>query len=168
MKYFAGCKTIEDVKQRYRELAKKLHPDCGGNAEDFKRMSAEYTEAFERYKNIHINAAGETYTKETTETPERFAEIINRIIGLDGIHIEIIGSWIWLTGSTLIYKDTIKAAGFWWSKTKQAWYWNGETTKTKRRGRYNMTQLRERWGSQEITGDKEMHRTIYFDSQPAH
>ena len=150
MKYFAGCKTIEDVKKKYRELAKKLHPDCGGNAEAFKAMQAEYTEAFNRYKNIHETADGETYEKETDETPEMFADLINSLMHMEGVHIEIIGSWIWLTGNTMIYKEDIKHAGFWWSKTKQAWYYNGSKQKSRRRGRYSMDELRNKWGSEEI------------------
>ena len=41
--YFKGCSTKADLKRRYRQLCKKLHPDCpGGNAESFKIMIAEY------------------------------------------------------------------------------------------------------------------------------
>ena len=156
--YFKDCRTCEDVKQMYKKWAKQLHPDCGGDAEKFKAMSAEYEKAFEAYKNIHVNAEGETYQKETTETPEQYAEIINKIIHFDGVHVEIIGSWIWLTGNTMLYKDEIKAAGFWWSKTKKAWYYNGDDKKTRRRGRYNMEELRNRWGSVEV--EKEEQRKL--------
>lgn len=167
MTYFKNCRTIEDVKKAYRELAKKLHPDCGGDAEAFKVMMNEYKIAFEKYKNIHTNFEGETYEKETTETPEQFADIINKVIHFEGVTVEIIGSWVWLSGATMLYKDEIKAAGFWWSKSKKAWYWNGETTKTKRRGRYKLDELRNRWGSQEIT-EKEKQPRLSFEFEPAH
>lgn len=147
MKYFKDCQTIEDVKQEYKRLAKQLHPDCGGDAEEFKRMQADYQTAFKRYKNLHRNMEGETYEKETQETPEEFAEIINKVIHFEGVVCEVIGAWVWLSGNTMIYKDAIKAAGFWWSKSKKAWYWNGDKEKTKRRGRYSMNQLRERYGT---------------------
>jgi len=152
MKYFTSCKTIEDVKKVYHQEAKRLHPDAGGNAADFREMMAEYKIIFERLKNIHTNSKGETYTKEeeTTETPEEYANIINSIIKMQGVKIEIIGTWIWCTGNTRAYAEDLKGAGFWWSKTKKAWYHNGSTTYKKRRGRYSMNQLRSRWGSQEI------------------
>lgn len=153
-KWFTDCHTCEDVKQTYKRLAKQLHPDCGGDAESFKAMSAEYERAFEAFKNIHTNAEGETYEKESTETPERFKDIIDKVIHFDGVNVEIIGSWVWLTGNTMIYKDEIKAAGFWWSKSKHAWYWNGSTEKTKRRGRYSMEGLRNKWGTQEVKEDE--------------
>ena len=154
MKYFRECRTIEDVKRVYRELAKKLHPDCGGDAEAFKSMQAEYTEAFNRLKNIHTTQTGETYEKETTETPEQFADIINKVIHFDGVTVEIIGSWIWLTGNTMIYREEIKKTGFWWSKSKQAWYYNGSDKKTRRRGRYSMDGLRDHWGAQEVKAEE--------------
>ena len=34
--------TQEDIKKRYRELVKKLHPDRGGNEDEFKKVSAAY------------------------------------------------------------------------------------------------------------------------------
>lgn len=159
MTYFRNCRTIEDVKRTYRDLAKKLHPDCGGNAEEFKKMSAEYQIAFNRYKNIHESKKEEqreNYTKETTETPEAFAEIINSIIGLAGLKIEIIGSWVWVSGNTFIHKDALKAAGFVWSKSKKAWYHAGEKLQGKRRGRYSMNGLRMKWGTTEVKNDAAM------------
>ena len=29
MRFFKDCKTIEEVKARYKTLAKAHHPDCG-------------------------------------------------------------------------------------------------------------------------------------------
>lgn len=96
MKYFKDCRTIEEVKQAFKDLVKRLHPDNGGNEEEFKTMMQDYNTAFNLYKNIHTNAAGETYESErkTTETPEQFAEIINKVIFMEGVKIEIIGSWV--------------------------------------------------------------------------
>lgn len=159
MKYFTECKTAEDVKKAYKNWAKKLHPDCGGDAEQFKQMMAEYETVFERLKTVHVNTKGEEYRKATTETPQAFADIINKVIHLKGVTIEIIGSWVWLTGNTLLYKETIKAAGFFWSRNKQAWYYNGEEKKSPRRGRYNMGQLRTMWGTTEIRTEEQMALT---------
>ncbi len=41
--FFIGCTNKTELKRRYRQLCKKLHPDCpGGNAESFRRMQSEY------------------------------------------------------------------------------------------------------------------------------
>jgi curved DNA-binding protein CbpA len=42
MKYFSHCKTIEEVKAPYKELAKKNHPDRGGDTEIMQRINTEY------------------------------------------------------------------------------------------------------------------------------
>lgn len=155
MKYFDNCKTIEDVKKTYHKLVKALHPDNGGDPESFKEMQAEYMKVFEALKNVFTNKDGETYTKTSKETPEEYADIINRVIHFDGVKVEIIGSWVWLTGNTLMYREEIKAAGFFWSKSKKAWYYTGEKEYRKRKGHYSMNKLRSKWGSEEIEPEQQ-------------
>lgn len=44
--------TFKEIRERYRELSKKLHPDQGGDREEFERlieayeMLKEYAESF--------------------------------------------------------------------------------------------------------------------------
>lgn len=155
-KYFNGCKTAEDVKSTFKDLAKRLHPDNGGDAEAFKAMMSEYTDAWKRYKNIHKTTEGETYentneeTAATDEDAKIYSDIILACMAFQDVTIEIIGSWIWLSGNTKIYSSEIKSLGFFWSKNKKAWYYNGSNKKSKRRGRYNMEQLREMWETEEV------------------
>lgn len=155
MTYFKDCTTAEELKKAYHKLASKLHPDNGGDVEAFKAMKAEYEKLFDRLKNVHKTAAGETYEKETTETAAEFMDIIERVIHFDGVTVEIIGSWVWLTGNTMQYKDEIKAAGFWWSKSKNAWYYSGDDSHKKRRGHYSMNGLRSKWGSVEVSKEEQ-------------
>ena len=42
MKYFNGITDLEQAKQRYRTLAKQLHPDKGGTAIEFQKLKKEY------------------------------------------------------------------------------------------------------------------------------
>lgn len=151
-KYFNSCKTAEEVKATFKELAKKLHPDNGGNAEAFKTMMSEYTEAWKRYKNVHKTAEGETYEKETATDEEGkiYSDIILACMNFTDVKIEIIGSWIWLSGNTKLFANEIKELGFFWSKNKKAWYYNGSEKKSRRRGRYNMDQLRNMWDTEEV------------------
>ena len=44
----------EDLKKQFRRLVKELHPDHGGNAEDFKAMMKEY----EDNKNSWFQSSG--------------------------------------------------------------------------------------------------------------
>lgn len=39
---FAGCSTKQEISKRYRLLAKKYHPDNGGDSAMFQKVQAEY------------------------------------------------------------------------------------------------------------------------------
>ena len=95
MKYLnESIRTLEELKKAYHRLCLKLHPDVGGSDEEMKILNAEYETLFERVKNIHVNKDGETYERETDETPEEFQTLIAELLKLDGIEIEIIGCFV--------------------------------------------------------------------------
>ena len=118
MMYFANVRTLEELKKAYRELALANHPDRGGDLETMQAINAEYDKVFEQVKNIHVNKDGEMFTKETEETPEEFKNIIDQLLKMEGVEVEIIGCFVWLSGNTKPYKDQIKALGFRWSANK--------------------------------------------------
>lgn len=63
-------------------------------------------------ENIHTNSEGETYTKETTETPQEFINIINVLTSLSDIEVEICGTWLWVSGNTKAHKEVLKELKF--------------------------------------------------------
>ena len=48
IRHFDDCVNKEDAKQRHRDILKKLHPDVGGNQEDFVEMERQYQEIMSR------------------------------------------------------------------------------------------------------------------------
>lgn len=44
VRYFDDLTTSEEIRMRMHTLAKKLHPDMGGNAEEFAAMIRQYEE----------------------------------------------------------------------------------------------------------------------------
>ena len=55
MMYFNGITNLEQAKLRYRKLAKQLHPDAGGIAQEFQKLQEEYNTLvlkFQRNSNI--------------------------------------------------------------------------------------------------------------------
>ena len=148
--FFKGVKTAEELKKAFRELAKKHHPDCGGDAEIFKALRAEYARVWEQVKNHHVNAEGEHYEKETEETPEQFMDIVSSFIHFDDLTVEVIGSWLWVTGNTQEHREELKAAGLKWAGRKQAWYFHFGAYRKRSGKEYTMDDLRDRDGSTEL------------------
>lgn len=152
MKWFTNPQTLEDLKKQYKALAIKHHPDMGGNTSDMQEINAEYDRLFATLKNVHKSASGETYTakEETTETPEEFRTIIEKLIHLDGIEIEICGSWLWVTGNTYANRETLKELRFKYSKNKNAWYYHGAGYVKHSRKTFTLEQIRDLWGSERV------------------
>lgn len=147
MKYFTNIQTLEELKKEYKKLALENHPDRGGDVEVMKAINAEYDIMFNKVKDIHINAKGETYTKENTETPSEFKDIIDKLIRMEGLEIEIIGCFIWLSGNTRAHKDNIKALGFKWHSTKKMWYKAPEDYRKRSKKKYSIEEIRDMYGT---------------------
>jgi curved DNA-binding protein CbpA len=154
-------RTLEELKKQYRELAMQHHPDMvGGSDESMKAVNAEYDNLFPKLKNIHQNKDGETYTKETAETPEFFKDLINDLMSMDNIIIEIIGCFVWLTGNTRPYKDRLKALNFKWHMKKSAWYLAPEDYRKRSRKNYELDEIRAMYGTSgamNSTGTEKLH-----------
>lgn len=151
MKYFIPMpETLEQLKKAYRKLAQINHPDAGGSDEAMKQINAEYARLFETLKTVHTNASGETYNKETNETPEEFINIISQLIHMEGVTIEIIGSFVWVSENTKPYKEMLKEMGFRWSANKFSWYLAPADYKKRNRKNYSLDDIRGMYGSQEV------------------
>ena len=65
MKYFVNYPyTAESLKREYRELCKKLHPDTGGNAQDFAEMMNEYEQTARNLNGTRQHADAERARQE--------------------------------------------------------------------------------------------------------
>lgn len=67
MKHFKNIKSIEDLKEQFRNLARVNHPDVGGNPEVMKAINAEYDQLFPIWKHKYNTSAAEP-TKETADS----------------------------------------------------------------------------------------------------
>lgn len=72
MKYFKNVKSFEDLKEQFRTLARKNHPDAGGNADAMKEINCEYDALFPIWKDRHnAQVDPEEQTAETAESTRR-------------------------------------------------------------------------------------------------
>ncbi|MCL2619377.1 MAG: DnaJ domain-containing protein [Defluviitaleaceae bacterium] len=147
-KYFTPTpQTAEETKKMYRKLAKQYHPDNGGDTQKMSEVNNEYHELWEKLKNVHVNAKGEQYERETNETPEEFINLINILMGLEGIVIEIIGCFVWVSGDTKPHREALKALKFRWHSKKLCWYLAPEDYKPRSRKDYDMDEIRHMYGT---------------------
>lgn len=115
-----------------------------------KQLNAEYEILFERVKRIHVNKDGETYERDTEETPEEFQTLIAELLKLDNITIEIIGCFVWVAGDNKPHKEKLKELGFKWHNKKKCWYKSPEGYRRWGGGEYSMDDIRGMYKSVKV------------------
>ncbi len=143
--YFKDCCTLEEVKRKYKELAMQHHPDRGGNTATMQDINNEY-------ESIIKNPFFE-FTKQPEQEQQEFIkypEIINQIIGLQGVIIELIGNWIWISGNTYPHKNQLKQIGFYFAPKKIMWYYRPPDYKSSNRSPKTIEYIRNKYGSDNI------------------
>lgn len=153
MKFFEKCTTIEELKKEYKKLAFKHHPDKGGDVEIMKVVNNAYEFMFDKLSKMKDTK--EDNKKDDSYKAERFndfIDIINKIINLEGIEIEIIGTWLWIQGNTYPHKSILSELGFLYSKKNKSWYMmdNRDTKKTWTKKTYSMEEKRQMHGSSKL------------------
>jgi len=164
--YFANCQTLEEAKSLYRELAMKHHPDRGGDLATMQAINAEYsdfmtnfatTDARQRQQKAH--AEGRKSAADFHDMDAVGAELKARIefaLNLDGVEVELMGLWVWLTGNTKAHKEAIKAQGFKWAPEKEAWYFAGVPSFNRKRR--SLDEIRDMHGTTRFTRDQREQR----------
>ena len=85
-KYFVGCNNYGEVRSLYKKKAMSLHPDRGGNEEDFKDLGNEYSYITDRdktgiisypIKNSYSYSNSNSYDKEAYNDSAVFDGINN-------------------------------------------------------------------------------------------
>jgi len=136
--HFIDIKGINEAKKVYKTLAKQLHPDIGGTEEEFKMLNSIYTDILEN----------KIYFSNNAKFDLEIEKIISQILHYENIIIEVVGSWIWLSGDTRIIKDKLKDLGFKWASKKKQWYYGemkGRNPKQK-----SMEEIKSKYGYTEV------------------
>lgn len=150
--YFSNCKTLEEVKKHYKNLAMIHHPDKGGSTERMQEINAEYQSV--------CNNPFFAYAEQTAEDKAEFIkypEIINQVIGLSGIVIELIGNWIWISGNTYPHREQLKKTGFYFASKKLMWYYRPEDYKSSNTKPKSIEEIKLRYGCDTIDNRKESY-----------
>ncbi|HVX01514.1 MAG TPA: hypothetical protein VHA52_13915 [Candidatus Babeliaceae bacterium] len=150
MRYFNNCKTLDEIKALYKQLAKQYHPDCGGDTATMQAINTEY--AYASARSIKGENLSNEETDEKIKLSEEYRAVLEQLISLPNIIIELVGNWIWVTGNTFPVKDRLKSAGLFFASKKVAWYYRAEEYKTKG-GKKTLEEIRRKYGSEKIQSD---------------
>ena len=164
-KYFENIRTLEELRKQYKVLLKMHHPDNGGNVSEMQEINAEYDRLFKILKDQHESKSDKTTdstaNKQTSynanmydwENDRSLREVLQKIINLDGIEIEIVGAWIWVSGNTYSYKKELKEIGFKWASQKKQWYFHTDAYRKKSHKSLSMDDIRNYYGSTKVQTD---------------
>jgi len=88
------------------------------------------------------------YFSNDTKYDIELEKIISQILHYENISIEVVGSWIWLSGDTKIIKDKLKELNFKWASKKKMWYYGemkGRNPKQK-----SMSEIKSKYGCETL------------------
>lgn len=147
MNFFKSVTDLKELKKQYRKLALKFHPDRGGNEEDFILLKEEYEQIYQRLSK-------------DSSSSDSYPDVIDSLMKYN-VDIEIIGTWVWVSGQTYQIRDELKELGFKWAGKKKAWFWHeGDYTKKHKRN-FSLDEIREMHDSEIVKKQDQLKRLDY-------
>lgn len=149
--YFTKFNTVAQIKNEYHRLAKLHHPDIGGDTATMQAINTEYQEALARcdgQTSKGSDGKDHTYTY-NAETEQAIMDKIAEILGhnLDGIELELVGTWVWVGGETYQHKDILgKVLKMQFLRKHQRWAWHNGP-KYRRRSNYSYNDIKSTYGA---------------------
>jgi hypothetical protein len=156
--YFNNVKNLDDLKTTFRKLAMQYHPDKNPGREDevtaiMQQINAEYEIAMKRI--LRSGGKSEAQVDEEMEIDAQIREVIQKIANIDGIVIELVGTWLWVTGNTFAVRHQLKAAGLLYASKKQCWFYRSEENKSRyNRRSLDLEDIRSLHGTKTVTPDR--------------
>lgn len=148
--------TIAGLKVSFREQALKYHPDR--NPHGLEMMQIINAANVLLQEQAAYWAFGSEKRERKFNKPsitEEMDKILDALRKFKDIAIEIIGTWIWVSGTTEPYEDTLKHMGFWYSPKRDAYYWKPTDWKpiNKKSKDYTMEDLRQTFRTEKFETD---------------
>lgn len=138
--------TVDAIKLAHRKAAFRYHPDRDPDGlEMMKMINLAYEVLLEKIDLIPgINPS------DTSPILDDIKNIFDRIRTFGGLHAEVCGTWLWITGDTKPYKETFKDLGMRWSRNKVAWYWRPADYKKWNNHNFSLDEIRAMHGSSDL------------------
>ena len=155
-RYFDHINNMTDLHQEYKRLALKHHPDMGGDDKTMAAINGQYEEAVARIKRnpdtAYSNPAAAAADRKAaaSEIPAEFTAAVMAALKCKGIILELVGRWLWCTGSTYEHRAALKAAGYHYASQKKAWYWHAPDDYS-RGSKKTLEQIKAKYGVTRVT-----------------
>ena len=134
-----GTITPDISKKAYHDACKKYHPDINPAGTEMMKIINEAYSVLKEYSG--------TVKEQQTDYGDMLNAALNAVFGLSGLHVEICGAWVWITGNTIEHKAVLKEGGFKWANKKKAWYFRPEEFRSRSRGGASLEDIRAKYGS---------------------
>ena len=167
MNYFKECQNLDEVKKLYRQLAKQLHPDKGGSTEQMQILNSEFTKVIKLMAKGY-KGSGAKFTDQEAEAEilqaEAYREAVAAIINIEGINIELCGTYIWVTPLDAAkfwdFWPAMKEAKFFFAKVKKQYFFRTAENAVKNYKTLSQDQIRVKYGSQIINRNSYNYLTV--------
>lgn len=151
--FFSGCSSLEELKKKYKELALLHHPDRGGDTRTMQLLNEEYSK-------IIKSSNFEFKNEEEREDYLIYPDVINKLVVLEGLIIEVIGRWVWVSGNTFTHREALKEIGLNYARKKQMWYYRPPHEKCENHKTMDIDAIRKKYGSDIISGKTKEERVL--------
>jgi len=88
----------------------------------------------------------------------RYPDLIDQIVKLNGIIIELIGDWLWLSGNTYCHSIILKKLGFFFAPKKIMWYFRPPEFKAPNSKPMSIDEIRLKYGCELINGNYQSYQ----------
>lgn len=154
--------SVETLRNEFKKLCFKLHPDKGGNETDFKNMQNEFEKILKSFSGKKQNYQEQNNQEQKEQNEFNYSynsdfekELMNIIINLvnySDLNLEVCGVWLWVTGDTKKHKDLLKSLNLRFHAKKLCWFFcdYNESKKTFRSKELDMNEIRIKHGSKVV------------------
>ena len=140
---FFGCKTSDEVKQRYDELSHVFKPQANGETNEMMNSIKD------EYDKL-IMVLGESKTVGAVESKSPLSDKLKELmekVDTSELGTEVLGSWLWVTKKTFPIKDVLKSLGFRYSANKMAWYYRSDENRSGNQDPISLDLIRAKYGT---------------------
>lgn len=138
---FFGCVSADQVQLRFDELTKIFN--------DQDEMLLAIKSEYSTLMSVLTEIIPVVEEKEKVLVSDMI-KVLQEKVNPEGLKLEIVGKWLWLSGATFAVKDVLKSLDFRYSPDKKSWYWRSEEDRSSNEKPIPLEMIREKFGSQQV------------------